>query len=61
MLRGERVRLKCLIEPLEIVNVKQSDTLCSDDVLILKERFIIGQGEHVFCQSNIIAFFRVKK
>ena len=54
------MRLERLIESLEVVDVKQSDTLCSDDVLVLKQGFVVWQGEHEFRQSNIIAFLGVK-
>lgn len=57
MFRRKIMTLQRIVETLEIIDMKQGDTLGSNDVLILIQRFIVGQGQHEFCQFFVIALF----
>ena len=56
MLGRKSVRFKGLVKSLEVVNVKEGDTLRPDDVLVLKEGLVVWQGKHELGQAYVVPF-----
>ena len=49
------VRLERIVKVFEVVNVKEGDALCPDDVLVLVERLVVREGEHELGQFFVVA------